>query len=589
MQLKRHRCWGILLFVFLWHAVGSAQIPSIPGISAPAAQAPLSQPKDPLRRETPQSATLRFVRAAHRGDYATAARYLELPTIRQRQEGPELAKKLLTLMDTSLVGSIATLSQSPEGFLDDSPDPNVEVVGRLEVQDKQIPFLLVRVTEKDAGPVWLVSQQTLDQVPGLYELAGAPVLDQYFPAFLADHRAMGISAGRWIAWLLSIPLALAIGAGVTWLMRWILRTVKHRGALQWSGIDKPITFIVAILFHAVLVLLIGIPLYYRVYYFRTLGVFLVVCLAWFGTRILDKAHTSSALRMSGKEAQSFLQLGYHLFNVGLIVGAALCILGILGFNTKTMLAGLGIGGIAIALAAQKTLENLLGGITLVMDNAIYIGDDCVISGRYVTIRNVGLRSTAATTREGTDIWFPNGMLVQSSIENLSRRNKFLIFTTLSLSRECSLDQLQCVIEKVREVLYSHPRVEQQSARFRLAGIDGAGYQVELFAYILSRDAADFSAIQEDILFRITRTVEATGGAWAVPIRLNYTATNQRMNEEKAAEAQRTVQKWQDKNENPFPNFSAERMAELRGTLPYPSNGTPSGVRNPNESSYEEEA
>ena len=254
--------------------------------------------------------------------------------------------------------------------------------------------------------------------------------------------------------------------------------------------------------------------------------------------------------MSGKEAQSFLQLGYHLFNVGLIVGAGLCILGILGFNTKTMLAGLGIGGIAIALAAQKTLENLLGGITLVMDNAIYIGDDCIISGRNVTIRNIGLRSTAATTREGTDIRFPNGMLVQSSIENLSRRNKFLILTSLAFSRECSLDQLQCVIEKVREILYSHPRVEQLSARFRLAGIDGAGYQVELFAYILSRDAADFAAIQEDILFRITRIVEAAGAAWAVPVRLNYASTNQIVNEDKAAEAQRTVQKWQDKNENP---------------------------------------
>jgi small-conductance mechanosensitive channel len=65
------------------------------------------------------------------------------------------------------------------------------------------------------------------------------------------------------------------------------------------------------------------------------------------------------------------------------------------------------------LAAQETLENLLGGITLVMDNTLFIGDDCLISGRYVTIQNVGLRSTAAMTREGTDISFPNGMLVQN--------------------------------------------------------------------------------------------------------------------------------------------------------------------------------
>src|SRR4029077_7588197 len=217
-----------------------------------------------------------------------------------------------------------------------------------------------------------------------------------------------------------------------------------------------------------------------------------------------------------KEAQSFLQLGYQLLKVGLVIGAALCVLALLGFDTRTMLAGLGIGGIAIALAAQKTLENLLGGITLVMDNAIYIGDDCVISGRYVTVRNIGLRSTAATTREGTDIWFPNGVLVQGSIENLSRRNKFLIFTNLSFSGQCSLEQLQYVIARVREMLYAHARVEQESARFRLVGMHGSAYEVELFAYVRSSNAADFAAIQEDIFMRITKIVDSAGAAWAVP-------------------------------------------------------------------------
>lgn len=573
-HLRRHRCWVILLPIF-WSAFGFSQLPAVSGFSDSPSQVPISQPKDPLRRESPQSSILHFIRFAHRGDYATAALYLELRTPSEKEEGPELARKLLTLMDTSLVASVATLSQSPEGFLDDSPDPNVEVVGRLVVQDRAVQFLLVRVTEKDVGPVWLVSWNTLEQVPSLYELAGAPFLDQYFPDFLTEHSLLGISAGRWIVWLLSIPTSLALGGALIWIVRRLYQILNPSTALRWHGVGRPTAMIAAILIHGVLVLVIGLPLFYRVYYFRTLAVLLMLCVAWFAVRLLDRAHAGYVVRMGGKEAQSFLQLGYQLLKVGVVFGVALSVLAILGFNTKTMLAGLGIGGIAIALAAQKTLENLLGGITLVMDNAIYIGDDCFISGRYVTIRNVGLRSTAATTREGTDIWFPNGMLVQSSIENLSRRSKFLIFTTLSLSSQCSLGQVECVIAKVREMLYSHTRVEQESARFRLAAVRGSAYDIELFAYVLSSNGFDFAAIQEDIFLRIAKIAESAGAAWAVATQVNHASARQLVSEDSVATAEQTVQEWRDRNENPFPDFSSARIAEMKGTLPFPANGTAS--------------
>lgn len=439
----------------------------------------------------------------------------------------------------------------------------------------QYRFSWCGLLKKDVGPVWLVSWQTLEQVPALFELAGAPVLDQYLPAFLADHSLLGISAGRWIAWLLSIPLSLALGGAMVWLIRRLYQIMNPGSALRWHGVGKPSAMTLATLLHAFFVFLIGIPLFYRVYYFRTLAVLLMLCVTWFAVGLLNRAHEGYVIRIGGKEAQSFLQLGYQLLKVGLVIGAALCVLAILGFDTKTVLAGLGIGGIAIALAAQKTLENLLGGITLVTDNAIYIGDDCIISGRYVTVRNIGLRSTSATTREGTDIWFPNGVLVQNNIENLSRRNKFLIFTTLPLSSQCSLAQVQCMIAKVREMLYSHTRVDQDSARFRLAGIRGVAYEIELFAYVRSSNGSEFAAIQEDIFFRIATIAELAGAAWAVSAQVNFASTKQLVNEDKAAEAERTVHGWRDGNQNPFPDFSSTRISEMRGTLPFPSNGAAS--------------
>jgi hypothetical protein len=141
-------------------------------------------------------------------------------------------------MDTSLLGSVATLSTSPEGLPSDSSDPNIEELGRLLVHDNDVPFRLVRASEKDIGPVWLVSWQTVQQVPQLYESARAPVLDQYFPAVLANNSLYGIPAGRWIAWLLTVPIALAVGWLLLRLARWLYQT-KNRGVpFQWNDLRQ---------------------------------------------------------------------------------------------------------------------------------------------------------------------------------------------------------------------------------------------------------------------------------------------------------------------------------------------------------------
>ena len=142
-------------------------------------------------------------------------------------------------MDTSLLGSVATLSTSPEGLSSDSSDPDIEVLGRLVVHDNDVPFHLVRTTEKDIGPVWLVSWQTVQQVPQLYESARAPILDQYFPAVLANNFLFGIPAGRWIAWLLTIPIALAVGWLLLRLARWLYQAKKRDVPFQWSDLASP--------------------------------------------------------------------------------------------------------------------------------------------------------------------------------------------------------------------------------------------------------------------------------------------------------------------------------------------------------------
>jgi MscS family membrane protein len=477
----------------------------------------------------------------------------------------------LVLINTSLHGSMAAVSNTPKGDLEDSDDPNLEIAGTFVVEDHNAPLLLARISRKATGPIWLVSSQTLSQVPDLYQRAGSPRFAEYLPTSLMRNSFLGIPLGQWLAWFLAVLLSAFIA--------WALVRLGSICSRLWGGstasqqqsrsVSKPLILVLAILIDALLVLFIGMPLFYRVYYFRTLNVFLAISAGWLCGRIADSAYAHTHVRLLRKESRSLLQLVHHISKAVIFIIASLIIVTILGFDTKTMLAGLGIGGIAFALAAQKTLENLIGGITLVMDQTASVGEECVISGRSVTVQEIGLRSIRVVTREGTVIAFPNGMLSQATIENISRRTKFLTSARLALSYKCSLAQLQLVIARVRELLYSHVRVESETAAFRMVGFSATGYQVELSAYIRCNDGGDFVAIQEDILFRIIEIMETAGVVWAVPSQLAYLSKEVK-DEKKVTDAEQTIRNWQTSNQAPFPDFAPDHIAAVRGTVPYPA-------------------
>jgi len=571
-KFNRSGLWMLLLAAFLGYQ-SAAQIPASiahPG-AAPVSTAP-APPKDPRGRATPQSSILNFVKYAQHGDYETASKYLQLPLSNKIQQNEEYAQQLLILINTSFRGSLATISDSPEGDLTDADNPNVDIVGKFVVDDQELQLQMVKVVHPDTGPIWLVSQQTLQQVPNLYQGVGAPRLARYFPDVLTKHSFGGVPDAQWLAWLLTIPLSWAAAWATVWLVRrlWAMRKRPLTVVPYKTTSNTPFILFLAIEFNAVLVLLIGLPLYYRVYYFRLLGVVLTITLAWLSARAANRIYERITFSSFKRESRSLLQLAHRLYKVAILIVAILIIITLLGFNAGTMLAGLGIGGIALALAAQKSLEGILGGITLVMDKTASAGDECVLSGRYVTVKEIGLRSLRVTTREGTEMTFPNGMVAQGAIENLSRREKFLISSSLRLSYECSLAQLQLVIASIREVLYSHARIEQKNASVRLSGIGADGYRIDLFAYVDTVNGVEFGAIQEDILFRAIEIVESSGATWAIPSQITYLTQERVTDEVKVAESEQIVKNWQDTQQVPFPDFSPDHIAEVRGKLAYPA-------------------
>jgi MscS family membrane protein len=228
----------------------------------------------------------------------------------------------------------------------------------------------------------------------------------------------------------------------------------------------------------------------------------------------------------------------RLTHILLVIIALLVGLALFGFNVTTTLAGLGIGGLAIALAAQKSLENLIGGVSLLMDKAVQVGDFCQIGTQLGTVEDIGLRSLKLRTLDQNLSVVPNGSLAQMQFQNMARRSKLLINQTFALRIETEVEQLRFVLDRVQSMLDQHPAIEPETCRFRVTSFVGASFQLELFAYGQIGDWKQFTAIRQDVILKIAEIVEASGTRFAAPTQLTYLSSDAGLDAEKTNDAVR---------------------------------------------------
>jgi MscS family membrane protein len=236
----------------------------------------------------------------------------------------------------------------------------------------------------------------------------------------------------------------------------------------------------------------------------------------------------------------------RLLKAVVIFACFLALLNIFGVDTKAALAGLGIGGIAIALAAQKTLENLLGGVSLIFDQVIRVGDACKLGDRSGTVEDISLRSTRLRTQEGSLLAIPNGALSTMNIENMSGRRKILFNPTFNLRYETTADQLHKILADIKAVLSSHPAVEQGNSRVRLTALSTYSLDLEIFSYVLGGDFDAFTLVRENLLLRVFAIVRGAGTDFAFPTRTLHLEEDSGLETEKARAAQNRTDKDQEK-------------------------------------------
>jgi len=509
-------------FALLWLLLAivappaAAQILPVPEVEeAPAA--------DPLGRETPRGAVTGLIDALAERNYSRATSFFDLPPGDDNgppERGAELARRLQAALDRGgTLLPFGALSNEQGGRADDNLAADLERVGAFDSQE-DLPILLSRGEGEEGVPIWRVSEQTIDalqqEVPAGEELAPADEgqLGEVAGAPLADWALLlGIAAGSFLLfWLVSGGILAVMRAAVPDREKSAIYRVTHAAL-------PPLSLFLAVVSFQLWAGSVEASIVARQTLLRYVGILAWVALAWFALRLVDALARVAIARMERQErrqAVSIVALMRRAAKVVLVAIAVVAILDTFGFDVTAGIAALGIGGIALALGAQKTVENLVGSVTVIADKPVQVGDFCRVGDVVGTVEDIGMRSTRVRTNERSLVTIPNGDFSSREIENYAKRDRFLFNPTIGVEYGISAAKLREGVEIIEQVLLEHDLVENDGARARFADFGPSSLDIELWSYITVSDFAESRLVRQQLLLTIFERLEAAGLSIAFP-------------------------------------------------------------------------
>jgi MscS family membrane protein len=363
--------------------------------------------------------------------------------------------------------------------------------------------------------------------------APRPWFERHLPAQLLE------SGPRGFLWwqIAAIPLAIALawlgGKVLGWITRRVLGHLSSRTKTTWDDLligrlASPITaFWSLVVAYALLPWLVLGP-GPRSSVERLLHTGTFVVFFWGAVRSVDLAFqliASWPFARSNPLAAGMLPLGSKIARIAVVVIGVIAILTQLGYPVASLIAGLGLGGLALALAAQKTVENLFGSVSISVDQPCRVGDFVKIEGGLIgNVEAIGLRSTRIRTLDRTLVTVPNGKLADARIETFAARDKIRFFVTLQLEYGTTAAQMRAALSGFESTLAGHPKIEPGSVVVRFVGLGASSLDVEVIGVFLTSDWGEFTAIRQELLLRLMEVVEGAGTGFAFPTQTLHVAT-----------------------------------------------------------------
>lgn len=579
LQLNLARLFFFLIFIGSCFETNAQIFPD----SSPETEEVLPEfPEDSLGRRNPRGTVSGFISSLSRQNYNRAARYLNLKEISIGNGEPErLVKTFQSLLDRG--GNImpyAWINDDYEGRADDDLPPEIDRVGSVNVGGENIDLYVERTLGPDNAPVWLFSSSTVNTIAQI-EPEDQSLLERFLPAYLKSKLWGGVPIGQWLAAVLIAALAIFLAWAIIAFFIFIIKLIWKKAKNEpLSGIIRalsvPFQLYLAVLLFLILSQEAGLSIILRQRFSGVVMIIVVIAFLLLLWRLSDFIGNFSKSKMaekgnfSGVSVILFLQRAAKL---AIIIFGGITILLNLGYDVTTGLAALGIGGLALALGAQKTIENFVGSVSLITDQPVRVGDFCKVGTTTGTVEKIGMRSTRIRTNNRTVVTIPNGQFSSETIENYAHRDRFLFNPVIDLRYETSPDQIRYLLQEIRTILYSHPLVSPDPARVRLGELGEFSIKIEIFSYIDTKAFDTYMEVKEDLLLRIMDVVTESGSDFAFPSQTLYLSKDQGLSKDKSANAEQMVKKWKENNEMQIPAFDEEKKESLKNTIEYPPPGS----------------
>lgn len=524
-RLAVYVCAAVLLFVPVTAA--HAQFGIFKPNVANAAQDSAAPAATVVSPDSPRASVMAFLQLAGQHNYAQASQYLDLSPA-QSARGTELARRLSEVLDQRLWIEVERVSPFAEGNVDDD-DPLRDRLGVIPgATGLPEPVLVARF---DGGSVrrWRFDRATVAQIDAWYDALPDAWLRGKVPAPLLRVGPFGVHYWQWIGMVIAVFATIALAGILALGARWVLSLLTKRTTTEWDDL------VVARLrgpFRLWLVGILAMPLFGLLGLNVRVGGFVsatsrglvLVSFFWCALRVIGLVQDqllAGSWANGAPQARTLVPLLTRFLRVTVTIVALLVVLSQFGYPVGTLLAGVGIGGVALALASQKTVEHLFGSISLAADKVFRVGDFVRIGDVEGTVERIGLRSTSVRTLARTVVRIPNGRLAEDRIETFGERDRFLLQHDLGVTYDTTPDQIRGIAVAIEARLREEPTLWPDTVIVRTIGFADSAITIRVRAWLDVPDFNTFLDVQHVLLLSFMDIIQDAGSTFAFPSRTVY--------------------------------------------------------------------
>ena len=503
-----------LVLVLLLTLTGTAQAADEESaLTNSASQDDVEEVVDPFGRQTPRSAVQGFIKALAENNAPLATNYLSLNA---GENSVESVRQLKLALDTGgRLDAELQINNTPSGDLADQLPPTLEKVGTITAPDQVIDILLVRKVSEHGGQYWQISSETLQAIRDSNIAAKPSLIDKYTLKPLQNKMIGGYNLADIFAVFLLALICVAASYVFFAVLYFIFKAYYPKVRNKPLPIDikfvLPLALVMTSLILYEVMVFAGVSVTVREPVNRIKDIVGWFASTWLLLRVVD-AIFSRAERQSYKKNQtervSILSLLHKIIKTLLLILASIFIFGNLGFDLTTGIAALGVGGLALALGAQKMIENLVGSVVVVADQPVRVGDYCKFGELEGTVVDIGIRSTRLRTLDRTIVTVPNGEFSSMSIENFASRDMFHFLHNIYIKRNVDATTLENFLQEMEEFLVNHELTNSEWTQVRIAELRQDSMVIEFRAYIYASGADEFYDKQTQLLIEILKEIES---------------------------------------------------------------------------------